>query len=273
MHDAVACGDHVHVGEGLLGPLDEVEAVLVAALFDVAVFLKGIRIEAAALHGQRVVHDQLHRHHGVHLGGVAAFLGDGVTQAGQVHQRGLAQDVVAGHARREPWEVTVTLALDQLRQALGHDGWVGLAHDVLGVHARGVGQGGPGAGLDRVDGFAGIVVVELRAGQGLAVGGGHGGGRRAEAVGPVHRHEGMTSGHGPEMQGGACGATVSVKSLAILDRHELLVFRAGVVGRRADDLAVDALLDHVGGPATGAGDHEQRREHRSGHAHHVVADG
>jgi hypothetical protein len=63
-----------------------------------------------------VVDDQLHRHHRVHLGRVAALLGNGVTQAGQVHQRGLAEDVVADHARREPREVALALAFDELRR-------------------------------------------------------------------------------------------------------------------------------------------------------------
>src|SRR5690348_4544687 len=44
----------------------------------------------------------------------------------------------------------------------------------------------------------------------------------------------------------------------------------GVVRAGADDLAVLALLDHVRAPAAGARDHEQRREHCGGHAHHVV---
>src|SRR3546814_3461192 len=48
----------------------------------------------------------------------------------------------------------------------------------------------------------------------------------------------------------------------------ICVVRAGT-----DDLAVLALLDHVRAPARGAGDHEQRREHRGGHTHHVVRAG
>jgi hypothetical protein len=154
-----------------------VEAVFVAALFDVAVLLEGIGVKAAALHGQRVVHDQLHGHHRVDLGGVAAFLGNRVTQTGQVHQRGLAQDVVAGHAGREPGEVEVTLAFDDLLEAVGDDAGVGLAHDVLGVHARGVGQGGPGARLDGFHGGFGVEVIQRGAGQVLAVLGVHGGRR------------------------------------------------------------------------------------------------
>jgi hypothetical protein len=40
VHDAVARRDHVHVLEGLLGPVDEVEAVFVAAIFDARFFSK-----------------------------------------------------------------------------------------------------------------------------------------------------------------------------------------------------------------------------------------
>src|SRR5450755_2450231 len=58
--------------------------------------------------------------------------------------------------------------------------------------------------------------------------------------------------------------------LAFGQGNERQVLGAGVVGGRADDLAVDALLDHVRGPAGSARDHEERREHRRGHAHHVV---
>ncbi|MCY1543010.1 hypothetical protein D9M68_787970 [compost metagenome] len=92
------------------------ETVFVAAVFDGAVLGEGIGIEAAALHRQRVIDDQLHRHYRVDLGGVAALVGNGVAQAGQVHQRGLAQDVMAHHARGEPREIEVALAPDQLLQ-------------------------------------------------------------------------------------------------------------------------------------------------------------
>jgi hypothetical protein len=90
------------------------EAVFVAAVFDRAVLGEGVRIEAAAFHRQRVVHHQLGRHHRVDQRRIAALQRDGVAQAGQVDQRGLAQDVVADHTRREPREVEVALALDQL---------------------------------------------------------------------------------------------------------------------------------------------------------------
>ncbi len=116
VHDPVPGGDHVNVLECGLGPLDEVEAVLVAAVLDGAVLLEGVRVETGGFHGQGVVDDQLGRHHRVDLGRVPALLGDGITQAGQVHQRGLPEDVMADHTRRVPGEIQVALAVDQLLQ-------------------------------------------------------------------------------------------------------------------------------------------------------------
>src|SRR5690606_35264521 len=94
VHDPVAVRDHLHVAEGVPGPLDEVEAVGVAAVLDRAVLLERLRVVAAALYRQRVVDDQLHRDDRIDLRRVAALVGDRVAQAGQVHQRGLAKDVV-----------------------------------------------------------------------------------------------------------------------------------------------------------------------------------
>jgi hypothetical protein len=113
-----------------------------------------------ALHRQRVVDDQLRRHHRVDLRRVAALLGDGVTQAGEVHQRGLAEDVVAHHAGREPREVEVALALDQLLQGIGERGRVAAAHQVFRQHAGGVRQGVVGAGLNRLDRRTDVEVIQ-----------------------------------------------------------------------------------------------------------------
>ncbi len=66
-------------------------------------------------------------------------------RAGQVDQRGLAKDVVADHARREPREIQVALALDQLLQRGGQRRRIAATHQVLGMHARGVRQLGVGA--------------------------------------------------------------------------------------------------------------------------------
>ena len=181
VHDPVARRDHLHVAERVPGPFDEVEAVGIAAVLDGAVLGERIGIVAAAFHRQRVVDDQLHRHHRIDLGRVAALLGDGVAQAGQVDQRGLAEDVVADHAHREPGEIQVASALDELQQVVVQPGRIGAAHQVLGVHARGIGKRGPGAGAERFDRFAGVEPVQGRAGrgwagEGFAVSGVHGGG-------------------------------------------------------------------------------------------------
>lgn len=77
-----------------------------------------------------MVDDQLHRHHRIDLGRIAALIGDGVAQAGQVHQRGLAQDVVADHARREPGEVAFALAAGDLLQAFVQQRRLAAAHQV-----------------------------------------------------------------------------------------------------------------------------------------------
>src|SRR5205823_5376989 len=60
---------------------------------------------------------------------------------------------------------------------------------------------------------------------------------------------------------------------ALAERHELAVFRTGVVGGWTNDLAIGALFDHVCGPAGRARDDEERREHRRGNAHRVITDG
>jgi hypothetical protein len=43
VHDAVARRNHLHILEGSLAPVDEVKAVLIAPVFDGAVFLEGLR--------------------------------------------------------------------------------------------------------------------------------------------------------------------------------------------------------------------------------------
>ena len=169
VHDAVAGRDHVDVLERGLGPVDEVEAILVAPILDGAVLLEGVGIEARRLDGQGVIDDQLGRHHRVDLGRVTALLGDGIAQAGQVDQCGLAKNVVADHARRVPGKVQVALAVDQLLQRGGQVLRIAAAHQLLGEHARGVGQLAPGANLDRLDRLTSVEVIQCGAGQALAV--------------------------------------------------------------------------------------------------------
>ena len=105
VHDAVARRHDLDVLESFLGPVDEVEAILVAAILDGAVLGERIFLKAAMLDGERVIDDQLHRHHRVHLGRIAAHIGNRIAQAGEVNQRGLAEDIVADHAGRVPGKV------------------------------------------------------------------------------------------------------------------------------------------------------------------------
>ena len=177
VHDAVARRDHVDVPERLLRPVDEVEAVLVAALLDGTVLREGVLLEAAVLHRERVVHDQLHRHDGIDLRRIATLLCNRIPQAREIHERRLAEDVVAHDARREPREIEVTPALDELPQRRGQGRRVATAHEILGQHARRIRQLVVRAGLERVDRGSSVEVVELGAGQGFAVCGVHGDGR------------------------------------------------------------------------------------------------
>ncbi|MCY1369371.1 hypothetical protein D9M69_564070 [compost metagenome] len=112
-----------------------------------------------------MVDDQLGRHHRVHLRRITALQGDGVTQAGEVDQRGLAENVVAHHAGREPREVEVALALDELLQGFGERGRVAATHKVFRQYTGGVRQGVVGARLDRLDRCADIEVIQVAAGQ------------------------------------------------------------------------------------------------------------
>jgi len=169
VHDPVARRNHIDVLERLLGPVDEVEAVFVAAVLDGAVLLERGPVEARVFHRQRVIDDQLGGHHGVDLGRVATGIGNGVAQAGQIDQRGLAEDVMAHHAGRVPREIQVLAALDQLPQRGLQGGRVTATHQVFRQHARGVRQRGIGTRGNRIDCGAGIEIVQRGAGQGLAV--------------------------------------------------------------------------------------------------------
>ncbi len=135
VHDAVARWDHVDVLEGLTRPVDEVEAVLVATLLDGAILGEGVLVEAGVLHRQRVVDDQLGRHHRIDLGRVTAALGDGIAQAGQVDQRGLTEDVMAHDARGIPGEIEITPPFDQLHEAVTQLIRRAATHQVLGQYA------------------------------------------------------------------------------------------------------------------------------------------
>ena len=169
VHDAIARRDHVHVLERGLGPVDEVETVVVAAVFDGTVLLERVLLETCVLDGQGVVHDQLGGNDRVDLGGIPAFLGNGIAQAGQVHQRGLAQDVVAYDTGRIPREVQIPLTLDQLLEGIGQHRRITAANQLLGQDTGGVREFVVGTGLDVFDRLAGVEVVQVGARELFAV--------------------------------------------------------------------------------------------------------
>jgi len=187
VHDAVAGRNHVDVLERLLRPVDEVEAVFIAPVFDRAVLRERVGVEAAAFDGQRVIDNQLHGHDGVHLRGVAALIGDRIAQAREIDERRLPQNVMAHDTRRKPRKIELALALDDLLERSGERRRIAASHEIFGVHARRVRQLVVGARLDRVDGGARVEVIQRGAGQRFAVFGIHDVGTHAVVIGSVWR--------------------------------------------------------------------------------------
>jgi len=108
--------NHVHIFKSGFRPVDKVETVFVAPVFDFAVFAERIGVVAAAFHRQRVVDDKLRLHHRIHFGRIAALLRNRIAQARQIHQRGLPQNIMAHHPRRIPRKIDFLLAFYQLAQ-------------------------------------------------------------------------------------------------------------------------------------------------------------
>ncbi|EEW10900.1 hypothetical protein VMD_16450 [Vibrio mimicus VM573] len=140
MHDAVTGGDHADVFERGFAPLDKVEAIFVASVFYRAIFLKRIRIAAGIFHRQRVIDNQLSLHHRIDLRGVATLFGNRITQASQIDQRGLAENIVAHHARGIPREVEIAFTLDNLQQTFAQLLRRAAAHQIFGQNSRRVRQ-------------------------------------------------------------------------------------------------------------------------------------
>ena len=169
MHDAVTGRDHVDIFEGRAGPVDEIEAVGIAAVLYRAVLVESLRVEAGVLNRQRVINDELGRHHRVYARRVAALLGDRVAQAGEIDQCGLAEDVVTDHTRRVPREIEAAAALDDLPQRFVEVRSIAAAHQVFGQHACRVRQAIVCSSCHRLDRGVGIEVVQLSAGQWFTV--------------------------------------------------------------------------------------------------------
>jgi len=146
--------------ERLLGPVDEVETVFVAPVFDHAVLVERVRIKTTAFDCQRVVHYQLRRHHRIDQCRVTALQRNRIAQTGQIDQCGLPENVVTYDACREPWEVQIALAFDELFQGRGQRCRVAAAHQIFRQYARGVRQFVVSAGCDCIDGGTRIEEIQ-----------------------------------------------------------------------------------------------------------------
>ena len=73
MQDAIAWRNHIDISKGLFCPVNEVETVLVSTILNSPILIECVGVKASTLNGQRMIDDQLGRHHGVHLCGVSAF--------------------------------------------------------------------------------------------------------------------------------------------------------------------------------------------------------
>ena len=172
VHDAVARRNHVHIFKSGFRPVDKVETVFVAPVFNFAVFAERIRIVAAAFHRQRVVDDKLRLHHRIHFGRIAALLCNRIAQARQIHQRGLPQNIVAHHPRGIPRKIDFLLAFYQLDQpALQRRqiDFVRAVDQVLRQNAARVRQLVVRAGLNVLTRRTRVVVFQIRTGQRFAV--------------------------------------------------------------------------------------------------------
>ena len=86
MADPVVRRDQAEVGEGLLAPTEEAEALGIAVELDAGIDREGVRT-AGDVDDDRVVHDQVDRDERVHRVGLAAERCDGVTHRGEVDDR------------------------------------------------------------------------------------------------------------------------------------------------------------------------------------------
>ena len=117
------------------------------------IFSKAFSSKAGVFHRQGVVDNQLGRDDWVHLNGIAALIGNGISQTRQIHQRGLAQNVVTDNPRRIPGKIEFTLAIDHLFQAGGQVFRLAVPDQIFSKNAGGVRQLFKGTGLDVIDGL------------------------------------------------------------------------------------------------------------------------
>ena len=85
-----------------------------------------------------MVDDELRLHDRVYFRGISAFCLNRVSEAGEIDERRLAENIMAHDTRGIPRKIKILFAVDQLFQRVGELGRVALAHQILGEQARGV---------------------------------------------------------------------------------------------------------------------------------------
>jgi hypothetical protein len=160
MEDAIARRNDIDILEGLPGPVDKVEPILVSSVFNGPVLLEGLGIKAPTFDCQGVVHHQLGGHHRIDLGGIATPGSNGIAQAREVDQGGLAEDVMTDNAGGVPGKVKVLSALDELAKGIDEHARITSSDQVFSQDLRGVGQAGIGPWGDLFNGLTGIEVIE-----------------------------------------------------------------------------------------------------------------
>ena len=98
VHDTGSRRHHAEIIEGTLSPAQELVAFAIALEFQLGVLGHGL-IVAVEIDLHRVVHNQIHRHTGIHTGWIATRAGHGTAQRGQVDNAGHAGEVLQDHTR------------------------------------------------------------------------------------------------------------------------------------------------------------------------------
>ena len=136
----------LEVLQRFLTPAEEGVALLVTLEFDLGIQVERV-LGAVVVDHHRVVDNQFDRTQGIHLGGIAAELGDGIAHGGQIHHAGNASEVLQNHARRGEVDVLVGQLL-QVGTRQRRDGVFGdvhavfVAQQIFEQHLVGVGQTG-----------------------------------------------------------------------------------------------------------------------------------
>ena len=86
-----------------------------------------------------MINDQLSWYDWINFRWIAAHVCNRITQASQVNQSSLTQNVVTDHACGIPWKIEVLFAFDELFERVGERGWITAANQLFCEYFRCVG--------------------------------------------------------------------------------------------------------------------------------------